>query len=388
MCFQYISVISQQHSYITRRRQRNLAQLCPFCTSSYLPLSFSMGLWNCQSAVNKADLIPAIASQTALNILGLTETWIRPEDSATPAALSNNFSFSHNPRQVRKGGGTGLLISNNWKYSTYTPLCNNHSLESHAITETALVKLHVVVIYRPPGQLGTFLEELDGLLSPFPEDGRPLIVFGDFNIHLDRPYAANFHSLLASFNLKRLTTTSTHKSGSQLDLIYIRNCVADNVLVKPLHTSDHYFITFNLHLATSEPLTPLPVTFRRHLHSLSPSNLTSLVSSSLPLPTHFSALDVNTATDTLFSTLTSCLDHICPLSSRTACAAPLNSWLSDVLRENWSELRAAERKWSKSKDTSDLSIFQLSLLKSTLPRLHTSTTRSTAHLTHAISSKH
>ncbi len=45
-----------------------------------------MGLWNCQFAVNKADLIPAIASQTALSILGLTETWIRPEDSATPAA--------------------------------------------------------------------------------------------------------------------------------------------------------------------------------------------------------------------------------------------------------------------------------------------------------------
>ncbi len=110
-----------------------------------------MGIGKCQYAVNKADLIPAIASQIALSILGLTETWIRPEDSATPAALSDNF-FSHTPRQVRKGGGTGLLISNNWKYSTYFPLCNNYSLESHAITVTAPVKLHVVVIYRPPGQ--------------------------------------------------------------------------------------------------------------------------------------------------------------------------------------------------------------------------------------------
>ncbi len=53
-----------------------------------------MGLWNCQSAVNKADLIAAIASQTALSILGLTETWIHPEDSATPSVLSNEFSFS------------------------------------------------------------------------------------------------------------------------------------------------------------------------------------------------------------------------------------------------------------------------------------------------------
>ncbi len=235
-------------------------------SSSSLPLSSSMGIWNCQSAVNKEDLFPAIASQTALSILGLTETWIRPEDSATPAALSDNLSFSHTPRQARKGGGTGLFISNNWKYSTYTPLCNNHSLESQTITVTAPVKLHVVVIYRPPGHLGTFLEELEGLLSLFPEDDSPLIHFGDCNIHLDRPYAANFHSLLASFDLKRLTTTSTHKSGSQLDLIFTCDCVADNVLVKPFN---HYFMTFNLHLATSKPPTPLPVTFRRNLRSFS-----------------------------------------------------------------------------------------------------------------------
>ncbi len=135
-----------------------------------------------------------------------------------------------------------LLRSNNWEYSTYTPLCNNYLLESHANTVTGPVKLHVVVIYRPPGQLGTFLEELDGLLSSFPEDGSPLIVFGDFNIYLNKPHAVNFLSLLASFDLKRLTITSTHKSGSQLDLIYTCNCAADKILVKSLHTSDHYLI--------------------------------------------------------------------------------------------------------------------------------------------------
>ncbi len=57
------------------------------------------------------------------------------------------------------------------------------------------------------------------------------------------------------------------------------------------------------------------------------------MSSSLLSPNHFSALDVNAATDTLCSTLTSCLDNICPLSSRPARPAPTNSWLSDVLCE-------------------------------------------------------
>ncbi len=100
-----------------------------------------------------------------------------------------------------------------------------------------------MVIYRPPGQIiAPFLEELDGLLSSFMEDGTPILVFGNFNIHLEKPYATDFHSILASFDLKRLTTTSTHKSGNQLDLIYTRDCTADNILVQPLHISDHFVI--------------------------------------------------------------------------------------------------------------------------------------------------
>ncbi|KAK9954730.1 hypothetical protein ABG768_016776 [Culter alburnus] len=195
------------------------------------------------------------------------------------------------------------------------------------------------------------------LLSSFPEDGSPLVVFGDFNIHLEKPYASDFLSLLALFDLNRLITTSTHKSGNQLDLIYTRNCITDNILVKPLHVSDHFFITFNLQLPICSPPTPLPVTLRRNLHSLSSSHLSSAVSSSLPSPSQFSSLDVNTATDTLCSTLTSSLDSICPLSSRPARATPSNPWLSDVLREHRTKLRAAERKWHKSKVQSDLSSY-------------------------------
>ncbi|XDV25661.1 hypothetical protein PO909_029540 [Leuciscus waleckii] len=51
-------------------------------------------------------------------------------------------------------------------------------------------------------------------------------------------------------------------------------------------------------------------------------------------------------------------DIICPLSSRPARATPSNPWLSEVLREHRTELRAAERKWHKSKDASDLKIFE------------------------------
>ncbi len=118
------------------------------------------------------------------------------------------------------------------------------------------------------------------------------------------------------------------------------------------------------------PLAPLPVTFRWNLLFLSPSHLSSVVSSSLPSPSHFSSLDVNAATETLCSSLTSCLHNICPLSSRPAWTAPSNPWLSDVLHEHRTRLRAAERKWRKSNDPSDLSRYQ-SLLSSFSAEVHT-----------------
>ncbi len=69
-----------------------------------------MGLWNCQSAVNKADFISAFSLQSTLSILGLTETWIRPEDSATPAALSLTISLSLTP-QGKLAGVEALACS-------------------------------------------------------------------------------------------------------------------------------------------------------------------------------------------------------------------------------------------------------------------------------------
>ncbi len=136
--------------------------------------------------------------------MALTETWIKPEDNATPAALSNNFSFSHTPRLTGRGGGTGLLISNNWKFTPLSSLSINSSFESHSVTITYPLKINFVVVYRPPGPLVNFVEELDLLLSTFPEDGTPLVILGDFNIHLDIPQAADFHKRVDNYGYSQI----------------------------------------------------------------------------------------------------------------------------------------------------------------------------------------
>ncbi len=302
-----------------------------------------MALWNCQSAVNKADLIPLFL----YNPHSASWAWLRPgfvQKTPQPQLPSLTIYFSLTP--LVRLAGVGALVCSFQIIGNTQP--------------TSPMQLQLIWISCDYCNSSYKILDCGNLPSPWPNysplprgAGRVAVlfhggwhsnlVFGDFNIHLEKPYATDFHSLLASFDLKRLTTTSTHKSGNQLDLIYTRDCTADNILVQPLHISDHFFIKFTLHFATRVPPTPLRVTFRRNLRSLSPSHFSSVVSSSLPSPTHFSSLDVNAATDTLCSTLTSCLDDICLLSLRPARTAPSNPWLSDVLREHRTRLRAAEK---------------------------------------------
>ncbi|KAJ8381301.1 hypothetical protein SKAU_G00020790, partial [Synaphobranchus kaupii] len=144
--------------------------------------------------------------------------------SHTPAALSSSFSFSHTPRPSGRGGGTGLLLSPSWSFSVL-PLSDISitSFEYHSVLINHPINLYIIVVYRPPGPLGCFLDELDTLLSSFPEDGTPLILLGDFNIHLDASQSAAFLPLLRSFDLTLQPSPPTHKAGNLLDLVFQRN---------------------------------------------------------------------------------------------------------------------------------------------------------------------
>ncbi len=170
MCFQINTITTTRKPRITHCRQRNPNNMRTLPMSANTLLSFSIGLWNCQSAVNKADWITFITSHSRLDLMALTETWIKPEDNATPAALSNNFSFSHTPvwlKEVEVLVCSSLIIGNSLLYH----LGNiNSFFESHSVTFTYPLKIHFFVVYFPPGPLVNFVEELDLLLSTFPED--------------------------------------------------------------------------------------------------------------------------------------------------------------------------------------------------------------------------
>ncbi|KAM9436978.1 uncharacterized protein ACWYII_015092 [Salvelinus alpinus] len=180
MCLS-IPLLSSLHRPYKRftPRGRRYSNLVVPARTTHVEFQVSGSLWNCRSAANKAEFISAYASLQSLDFLALTETWITTDNTATPTAFSSSaHMFSHTPRASgQRGGGTGILISPKWTFSL-SPLTHLSiaSFEFHAVTVTSPFKLNILIIYRPPGSLGEFINELDALISSFPEDGSPLTV--------------------------------------------------------------------------------------------------------------------------------------------------------------------------------------------------------------------
>ena len=88
--------------------------------------------------------------------------------------------------------------------------------------------LHLQDIYRPPGgaSVGVFLKEFSSLLQETVICPEELLIYGDFNFHMDDKAdwdATRFGELLDLFNLKQHVCVSTHKRGHILDLVISRN---------------------------------------------------------------------------------------------------------------------------------------------------------------------
>ena len=96
MCNLPIPVCSLPYRRLFQRRgpprRRILSNLSYSTLDSCDNFTVAGGLWNCKSATRKADFIPAYASLLSREFLALTETWITPENTTTPAALSSSFS--------------------------------------------------------------------------------------------------------------------------------------------------------------------------------------------------------------------------------------------------------------------------------------------------------
>lgn len=105
----------------------------------------------------------------------------------------------HTPTAARRGSGTGLLNVNAllFQFHNSPPPTLNLTLSPFHFQSSSPLQ----IVYRPPGPSAEFLEELDTLVSHFPDDSTRLILFGDFNILTEKLDPIPFPHLLRSFPL-------------------------------------------------------------------------------------------------------------------------------------------------------------------------------------------
>ena len=282
-----------------------------------------------------------------LSFFGLTETWLsKSNDVVSSLATPPDYSFFHTPRNTR-GGGVALICLNSLNPSilktTQFP-----SFEALLVKITTPKSCLISVVYRPPSSsFMPFLTHFVEYLSLLASFDCPILILGDFNIHVNIPsnQSSSFLETLDLFNLSQFVHSPTHAMGNTLDLVIsdlpIQSLSISNITYPD--SFDHYLLKFYCPISSSRPQPSKTTVSFRQLSEINFPNLNLTLSQSLiPLTSTFSS--PNDLCDSIFSSLQSSLDYHAPLISRRVTRRPNTEWFTHELRRLKRIRRAYARK--------------------------------------------
>ena len=222
-------------------------------------------------------------------------------------------------------------------------------------------KLRVIVIYRipyyaaHPVSTSVFLDEFPAYLESVVMSPEPLLITGDFNIHVDVPNdkdAARFLELLTSMGLEQHVDKPTHISGHTLDLIITR-CSNSLLFAKPI--ADYLFSDHTTVLCDLESGKPPP-----RARQVSNRKVKDIDREKLQVVLLLSELcqNIRDTLDELVNsyntTLAQALDRHAPLRTKVIRSRPLVPWFNEEIKAARGEKRKAERRWRRTGSREDM----------------------------------
>ena len=245
---------------------------------------------NARNLKNKSVYFLDHVSEHSPDIVAITQTWFTPQDDAARSECtpSGYKLFDQVRLTSRQGGGLALLIRDSFTTNRNSSKKQSSFESADWIVSRNNTRLRVIIIYRPPYSsnhsisISTFLDEFSSYLESVVICSEPLIIAGDFNIHMDNPSdSKHFSELLESISLTQHVHQPTHVVGHTLDLIITRS--SDHILCSDPTTdqlfSDHFSISCLLSLLKPH-LESKEVTIRPKMIDLQPF-LDDLASSEL-----------------------------------------------------------------------------------------------------------
>ena len=183
--------------------------------------TLSGALINCGSVTNETQEIQVELMTNNLDVCVLTETWIKEDDNVTPVRLCpNGYKSLPISRLHRTGGGITIVFK---KDLNVTKACTTTYTTMEMATFWININncvINLVSIYRPPDtNILDFCHEFTDILEQHINQSGELVLTGDFNIAVNKPFdpdPSTFLDTLDSFNLVNKIDEPTHQLSNMV----------------------------------------------------------------------------------------------------------------------------------------------------------------------------
>jgi len=335
-----------------------------------------MASFNVRSVNNKSASISDLISEYHLDVLALQETWHENTDSlslrrAVPPGycvvdaarnINNNDNIDARMHSTA-GGGVAIIYREVYKCHKVGTLPSVNAFEYVCcrLTTTARYDLIILSIYRPGSRAVTneFFNDFTVLLEALATFRCPIFILGDINIHLERSndtHTVELVELLESFDMKQFVVENTHKYGGRLDVIIARSDeVVNEIKVIETGISDHSMLVCQHKIPINNTSDFVPLEGRKWNNFILDDFRNDLRASRL-----FTCDEVwmrDASVDDLFEIynhdLTALIDKHAPRYIRKRKPRLLSPWYDNECRMFKRNVRRLERKYRKSKNSSD-----------------------------------